>query len=450
MERKIYNEMLKWKENSQGKEALLIDGARRVGKSYISVEFAKKNYKSYLVIDFNKVSDEIKNLFVNYLDNLNDFFLYLENYYNIKLYPRESVIIFDEVQLYPRARSAIKYLVEDGRYDYIETGSLVSIRENVKDILIPSEERHLTLYPMDFEEFLWALDNTQLMDFIRKCFNEQKPMGKLMHEKAMTYFRKYMIIGGMPQAVQKYIDTNDFNEVDQIKRNILNLYRDDIKKHAGKYSLKVESIFDEIPLQLQRHKKKFKITSLDKNAKIRDYEEAFLWLSDAMIINTCFNTTEPNIGLSLNRDKTFIKCYMADTGLLISHAFNESGLVTEEIYKKILFDSLEYNEGMIMENIVSQILVASKHKLYFYSNSSRDNKLERMEIDFLISKPNITNRHNISPIEVKSGKNYTLVSLNKFKNKYKENLFNSYVVHIKDFKIEDDIIYLPIYMLPLL
>ena len=221
MERKIYAEMLKWKENSQGKEALLIDGARRVGKSYIALDFAQKNYQSYLLIDFNKVPEEIKNLFINYLDDLDNFFLYLENYYNIKLYERESVIIFDEVQLFPKARSAIKYLVEDGRFDYIETGSLVSIRENVKDILIPSEERHLTLHPMDFEEFLWALDNKSLMDFIRKCFQEQKPMGTLMHQKAMDYFRKYLIIGGMPQAVLKYIETKDFQEVDQIKRNIL-------------------------------------------------------------------------------------------------------------------------------------------------------------------------------------------------------------------------------------
>lgn len=450
MERKIYAEMLKWKENSQGKEALLIDGARRVGKSYIALDFAQKNYQSYLLIDFNKVPEEIKNLFINYLDDLDNFFLYLENYYNIKLYERESVIIFDEVQLFPKARSAIKYLVEDGRFDYIETGSLVSIRENVKDILIPSEERHLTLHPMDFEEFLWALDNKSLMDFIRKCFQEQKPMGTLMHQKAMDYFRKYLIIGGMPQAVLKYIETKDFQEVDQIKRNILNLYRDDIKKHAGKYSLKVENIFDEIPSQLQRHEKKFKITSLAKDAKARDYEDSFLWLNDAMIINTCFNTSEPNIGLSLNKDKTFIKCYMADTGLLISHAFSESGLVSEEIYKKILFDSLEYNEGMIMENIVAQMLVASNHKLYFYSNSSRDNKDDRMEIDFLISKPTITSRHNISPIEVKSGKKYSLISLNKFKNKYKEYLSTCYVVHIKDFKIENNIIYYPLYMVPLL
>ena len=246
IKRKIYDDLVKWKEESQGKEALLIDGARRVGKSYIALEFAKNNYKSFILLDFNKVPDEIKNLLNNYLDDLDSLFLYLENYYNTKLYLRESLIIFDEVQLFPKARSAIKYLVQDGRYDYLETGSLISIKENVKDILIPSEERHLKLYPMDFEEFLWAMDNFQLMDFIRKCFEEKKPLGEALHRKAMDYFRQYMIVGGMPQAVLAYSSNRDFTKIDQIKRNILNLYRDDIKKQAGKYSLKVENIFDNI------------------------------------------------------------------------------------------------------------------------------------------------------------------------------------------------------------
>lgn len=224
-----------------------------------------------------------------------------------------------------------------------------------------------------------------------------------------------MIVGGMPQAVLEYVNTKDFNKVDQIKRNILDLYREDIIKHSGKYSLKVRSIFDEIPSQLQKHEKKFRITSLDKDAKTRDYEDAFMWLDDAMIVNQAFNTTEPSIGLSLNLDNSFYKCYMSDTGLLISKAFDEKSIVEEEIYKKILFDKLEYNGGMILENIVAQMLVSNGHKLYFYSNSSRENSNDRMEIDFLISKSKITNKHNISPIEVKSGKNYTLVSLNKFR-----------------------------------
>lgn len=450
MKRKIYDKLTDWKNESNGKTALLIDGARRVGKSYIAEEFAKENYKSYILLDFNKVPEEVKKLFDIYLDDLDSLFLYLSNYYNITLYERESLIILDEVQLYPRARSAIKYLVADGRYDYIETGSLVSIRENVENILIPSEEQHEKMYPLDFEEFLWAMGNQNLMELIRKCFNDKKPLGELMHRKAMDYFRQYMIVGGMPQAVDEYIHTKDFNKVDQIKRNILTLYRDDIKKHAKKYSLKVEKIFDEIPAQLGKHEKKFKITSLDKNAKIRDYEDAFVWLNDAMIVNHCFNTTEPSIGLSLNIDNSFIKCYMADTGLLISHSFDENGLVSEEIYKKILFDKLEYNGGMIVENIVAQMLTANNHKLFFYSNNSRKCNEDRMEIDFLITKPNITNRHNISPIEVKSGKNYTLVSINKFMKKYKEQLGVPYVIHTSDLKEENGIVYLPLYMTPLL
>lgn len=450
MRRKLYDKLVKWKNDSNGKTALLIDGARRTGKSYIAEEFAKENYKSYILLDFNRVPEEIKKLFDLYLDDLDSLFLYLSNYYNVKLYERDSLIIFDEVQLYPRARSAIKYLVADGRYDYIETGSLVSIKENVNDILIPSEEQHLKMYPMDFEEFLWAMGNDNLMDLIRKCFNEKKAVGEVFHRKAMDYFRQYMIVGGMPQAVEEYVNSKDFNKVDQIKRNILDLYRDDIVKHAGKYSLKVRSIFDEIPSQLQKHEKKFKITSLDKNAKTRDYEDAFLWLDDAMIVNQAFNTTEPSLGLSLNLDSTFYKCYMADTGLLISHSFDENGIVSEEIYKKILFDKLEYNGGMILENVVAQMLVSSGHKLYFYSNSSRDNSDDRMKIDFLISKSLITNRHNISPIEVKSGKNYTLTSLNKFIKKYNNYLANPYVIHTGDYKEDGGIIYLPVYMTILL
>ena len=450
MRRKIYDKLVKWKNDSNGKTALLTYGARRTGKSYIVEEFAKENYKSYILLDFNRVPEEIKKLFDLYLDDLDSLFLYLSNYYNVKLYERDSLIIFDEVQLYPRARSTIKYLVADGRYDYIETGSLVSTKENVSDILIPSEEQHLKMYPMDFEEFLWAMGNDNLMNLIRKCFNEKKALGEVFHRKAMDYFRQYMIVGGMPQAVEEYVNSKDFNKVDQIKRNILDLYRDDIVKHAGKYSLKVRNIFDEIPSQLQKHEKKFKITSLDKNAKTRDYEDAFLWLDDAMIVNQAFNTTVPSLGLSLNLDSTFYKCYMADTGLLISHSFDENGIVSEEIYKKVLFDKLEYNGGMILENVVAQMLVSSGHKLYFYSNSSRDNSDDRMEIDFLISKSLITNRHNISPIEVKSGKNYTLTSLNKFIKKYNNYLANSYVIHTGDYRENGGITYLPVYMTILL
>lgn len=449
MKRKIYDSMQKWKEEN-GRTALLIDGARRVGKSYIAQEFAKKEYKSYILIDFNRAPAEITDLFVHYLNDLNMFFLYLSNFYGVKLYERESLIIFDEVQLFPKARAAIKYLVEDGRYDYVETGSLMTIKKNVADIVIPSEERHIKMYPLDFEEFLWALDNDTLMDFIRLCFEEKKPMGQVLHRKTMDYFRQYLIVGGMPQAVKTYRDSHDFDQVDRVKRDILELYRADIIKHAEGYQMKVAQIFDDIPAQLQKHDTKFKFSSLKKEARFREYEDALFWLSDAMITNICYNSTAPNIGLKLNMDRMTLKCYMADTGLLISHAFDENGLVSEEIYKKLLFDKLEVNKGMIIENIVAQMLTASGHKLYFYSNPSRDDASLRMEIDFLTAKSKISNRHNISPIEVKSSKNYTLTSLRKFKEKYKDQLHIPYVLHPNDLKEEDGILFLPLYMTPLI
>ena len=450
MRRKIYTELLKWKEEEAGRTALLIDGARRVGKSYIVENFAKQEYKSYIIIDFNRVNQEVTELFENYLKDLDLFFMYLSNYYNVKLYERDTLIIFDEVQLFPRARAAIKYLVADGRYDYIETGSLMSIKKNVKDIVIPSEERHLRMYPLDFEEFLWALDNESLMDFIKVFFEKKKPLGAALHRKAMDYFRQYMIVGGMPQAVERYVETKDFERVDRVKRDILELYRADIVKHAQGYEMKVEQIFDDIPAQLQKHDKKFKLSSLKKEARFRDYEDAIFWLSDAMIVNVCYNSTAPNIGLKLNMDRVTMKCYMADTGLLISHAFDENGIVSEEIYKKLLFDKLEVNKGMIMENIVAQMLVASGHKLYFYNNPSRDDASLRMEIDFLIAKSKITSKHNISPIEVKSGGKYTLTSLKKCREKYTEQLDTLYVLHKNDLKVEEGIVYLPLYMTPLL
>jgi predicted AAA+ superfamily ATPase len=450
MKRKLFYELINWKKNGTGKTALLIDGARRVGKSYIAEEFAKSEYKTYILIDFNRVGDDIKNLFVHYLNDLDLLFMYLSGYYNVKLYEHESLIIFDEVQLFPKARAAIKYLVADGRYDYIETGSLMSIKKNVRDIVIPSEERHIKMYPMDFEEFLWALGNDTLMGIIQTCYDAKKPMGHIMHRKAMDYFRQYLIVGGMPQAVQEYIDTHDFDKVDQIKRDILTLYRADIIKHAAGYEMKVESIFDEIPAQLQKHEKKFKLSSLKKEARFRDYEDALFWLEDAMITNICYNSTAPNIGLKLNMDRLTLKCYMADTGLLISHAFNENGIVSEEIYKKLLFDKLEVNQGMIIENIVAQMLAANHHKLYFYSNPSRDDSDSRMEIDFLIAKSKISTRHNISPIEVKSGKNYTLSSLRKFTSKYAEQTYIPYLLHTGDLKIQEGITFLPLYMTPLL
>ena len=450
MKRKIYEDILKWKKESNGTTALLIEGARRVGKSYIAEKFAKENYKSFILIDFSKVADEVKRLFNDYLDNLDYLFTYLSQYYGTKLYERESLFIFDEIQFCPKARGAIKHLVADGRYDYIETGSLISIKKNVKDILIPSEEEKLKMYPFDFEEFLWAMGNDTLMDFIKECYEKKRPLGQALHRKAMDYFKEYMIVGGMPQAVEMYSKTRDFEKVDKIKRNILNLYREDIRKHSEELNLKVEQIFDTIPSQLQKHEKKFNISSLDENARYRNYEGAFYWLNDACLVNIAYNTTEPNIGLGQRMDTNSLKCYMFDTGLLLSMTFNEKNIVNEEIYKKILFDKLSFNEGMILENIVAQMLVSSGRKLYFFSRNEREDSSETMEVDFLISADKITSRHNIIPIEVKSGDRYTFTSLKKLKNKYNDYLDKSIIIHTKDLKEDNDIIYIPIYMTALL
>ena len=450
MKRKIYNTILNWKKESNGRTALLIEGARRVGKSYIVEQFAKENYKSYILIDFSKVSKDIIELFDNYLDNLNYLFTYLSEYYGVKLYERESLFIFDEIQFCPRARGAIKHLVADGRYDYIETGSLISIKKNVKDILIPSEEEIIKMNPMDFEEFLWAMENVTLMDFIRECYSSKNELGQALHRKAMDYFKEYLIVGGMPQAVSEYKETRDFEKTDKIKRNILNLYREDIRKHSDELNLKVEQIFDTIPSQLQKHEKKFNLSNLDDNARYRNYESAFYWLSDACLINIAYNTTEPNIGLGQRIDDNSLKCYMFDTGLLLSMTFNEQNIINEEIYKKILFDKLTFNEGMILENMVSQMLVNSGRKLYFFSRNNREDSAETMEIDFLISDNHITSKHNIVPIEVKSGDRYTFSSLSKFTSKYNDYLGKPVIIHTKDLAVKDDILYLPIYMTGLL
>lgn len=448
MKRKIYSELLKWKNVSKGQTAVLIDGARRVGKSYIVEDFARNEYKSYILIDFSKEDKQLKMLFEEQLSNLDTFFRMLSLIKSTKLYPRESVIIFDEVQQFPPARAAIKHLVNDGRYDYIETGSLVSINRNVKNIVIPSEEERLDMYPMDFEEFLWAIGQDDLMDYIRDCFASHKPLGPL-HRKIMELFRQYMIVGGMPQAVKAYVEEMDFDKVDRIKRNILNIYRADISKYAAGHEQKVTQIFDTIPSQLQRHEKKFRIGELEKGARTRNYANAFFWLEESRVINVCYAATEPNIGLNLNRDDAKRKLYMADTGLLIAMAFSEKDIQQGQLYKKLMFDKLEINKGMLVENIVAQMLVATGNKLYFYSNSSHE-KDDRMEIDFLVRKPSVTSRHNISPIEVKSSTHYTLTSLNKCINKFGEYLATPYVIHSADYMEKDGITFIPLYMTPLL
>ncbi len=460
MKRKLYDQLVIWKTKRHGKSAMMIEGARRVGKSYIVEEFAKNEYKSHIIIDFFKVGDDIKDLFKNYKDNLDMLFIYLSTFYSTKLYPRESIIVFDEIEFCPAARAAIKYLVEDGRYDYLETGSLLGMQmstrkklksdEKQEDYLVPSEEEKMVLQPMDFEEFLWALGEENLMEFVRMKFEIKEPVGQSMHRKLMDYFRLYMIVGGMPQAVMEYLETRSFEDVDRVKRQILNLYNNCIDQYAGIHTPKVKAIYEAIPGQLQLHEHKFQLSDLHKDARFRDYDSSFFWLRDARMVNLAFNTTEPNIGLGLKQRDNSLKCYMNDTGLMISHSFDERGIVSEQLYQKILKDKLEMNAGMLMENIVAQMLAAIGCKLFFYSNPSRENKDDRMEIDFLISKKSITSRHNISPIEVKSSSDFTITSLEKCIRKYANYLAQPYIVHIGDLEAKGNLLYIPLYMVPCL
>lgn len=441
LKRKIYANLLSWKQKTNGQTALLIDGARRVGKSFIAKEFAKKEYKSYIIIDFGNAPKDILDLFINDSANLDLFFAKLAAYYSTILYKRNSLIVFDEVQQFPRARQLIKYLVADGRYDFLETGSLISLKKNVKDIIIPSEEEHIEMFPMDFEEFLWSMGDEATIPLIRHCFETKQPLGQALHRKIMNDFRQYVLVGGMPQAVLAYIDGKNFETADDAKRRIIKLYRDDVSKFAEGYEDKVFAVFDNIPSQLSKKEKKYKFSSLGKNARFRTYEESFLWLNEAMIVNTCFNATDPNIGLALSADNSTQKCYMADTGLLVTLTFMDRKFTENELYRSILFDKLNVNEGMIMENIVAQMLRANGHKLYFYSRSDSNHRENNLEIDFLISE-----NKKISPIEVKSGNYQSHVSLDKFRLKFSEKLKNSYVLYGKDVMLKDGIIHLPFYM----
>jgi len=450
MKRKLTAALVDWKQTSRGRKALLVEGARRVGKSYLVNDFAQSNYSSVISIDFSTADATIQDLFWHYLDRLDAFFTLISNYYQTPLFQRQTLFIFDEVQHFPRAREAIKHLVADGRYDYIETGSLISIKENVKDILIPSEERHITLRPMDFEEFLWATNQKMLADFIRQRFSERQPVTAGLHRQLMMAFRQYLIVGGMPQAVACFLQDQDFTRVDEQKREILSLYSDDMNKFSGRLGLKVARVFDAIPSQLQRHENKFNFAAIDENARLREYEEAFFWLQDAGLINQAYNVTEPNIGLHLMRDERYFKTFLFDTGLLLSMIFDEREIMKQEIYKKILFDKLAFNQGMIMENMVAQMLRAGGNKLYFYVRHDRENNENHMEIDFLLQKGIVTSKHNIIPLEVKTGKRYTYRSLGKFQAKYADFLAQPVIIHNQDLKVENGVLYLPVYMTELL
>lgn len=419
----------------------MLDGARRVGKSYIAEQFGKKEYKSYLLIDFAHLPQEVKEIFESDTGDFDLFFSKLSAYYRKTLYRRESVIIFDEVQRYPEARELVKYLVADGRYDYLETGSLISLRMNVENIVVPSEEEHVEMFPMDFEEFLWAMGDETTIPYLKECYEELRPLGQAMHKRVMNDFRQYILVGGMPQAVEMYIRTKSFEDTDRIKKRILTLYREDITKFARGYEAKVLSVFDEIPSQLSKVEKKYKLASIDKNARYRDYENAFMWLAEAMVVNNCYNATEPAVGLSMSSEHSTRKCYMGDTGLLVTHSFMDDKFLDNELYRDILLDKLHVNEGMLMENVVSQELRVKGHKLYFYSRVDSDKRENNMEIDFLIRQ-----KRQICPLEVKSGSYRKHSSLDKFRNKFSNKLGQSYILYTKDIMVKDDVVHLPIYM----
>lgn len=441
LKRKAYIQLKQWKEESHGSTALLIDGARRVGKSYLAEEFAKNEYRSYIMINFSRASTTLKEIFDEDLSDLNLFFNKLSIMFGKELFTRESLLIFDEVQRFPRAREAIKFLVEDGRYDYIETGSLISLKRNIKDIVIPSEEEHISLYPLDFEEFLWAMGDTVTVPILQKNFDTLTPLGNAVHRKVLNSFREYMLVGGMPQAVIEYASTKDFRRADRIKRTILKLYRQDITRFAEGYESKVLAIFDQIPGQLSKKEKKFSLSSLEKDAKSRSYEDAFTWLSDGMIINDCCNATDPSVGLSMYRDPSSHKCYMLDTGLLVTLAFMDNDFTSNELYKSVLLDKIGVNEGMLMENAAAQAFKASGHRLFFYSRHDSDNRENNLEVDFLLSKEN-----RICPVEVKSSGYSSHSSLDKFMKKFRGRIGKPYILYSKDINVIDGIICLPIYM----
>lgn len=450
LERKAYAKLKEWKDISNGSTALLIDGARRVGKSFLATQFAEKEYESYIMIDFAQVGSEIRRMFEEDTGDLDFFFAKLSALWNVRLHRRRSLIIFDEVQCFPLARQLIKRLVADGRYDYMETGSLLSIKTHMNGILLPSEEVHFVMNPMDFEEFLWAMGDRNSVDFLRECYRMRRPVGDAIHRRMMMRIREYMLVGGMPGAVSTYVSTGDFGATDMVKRSILDLYRADVPRFASGYEARVIDIFDRIPSELSKKEKKFNLASLSKDARHRQFEDAFLWLSDGMITSICYNATDPSAGLSMYLDDSRFKCYMSDTGLLITHAMFDRDYSDNVLYKSILLDRLNVNEGMLMENLVAQMLRASRHKLFFYSRPKRvvrdeDGTVLRtesgMEVDFLISRDG-----KVCPVEVKSSGYRSHASLDRFRERFGKRIGEPTIVYTKDLAVRDGVLCIPVYM----
>ena len=441
LKRKIYDRLLQWKENSGGRTALLLEGARRVGKSTVAELFGKQEYESYILIDFSVASRAVKELFLD-MSDLNYFFLQLQLQYRTDLIERKSLIIFDEVQLWPLARQAVKALVKDGRYDILETGSLISIKKNVKDILIPSEEEKASMYPMDYEEFLWALGDTSTIPLLRTVFESRKPLGEAVNRRLMRDFRLYMLIGGMPQAVDEYLRTNNFRKVDLVKRNILNLYEDDFRKIDG--TGKISMLFDAIPAELNKNASRYQVSSVLTGERADNILELIAELRDSRTVIAAYHADDPNVGMSNYRDLRKFKLFLADTGLFTTLAFKDQDFTENVIYEKLLSGKLGANLGYLYENVVAQMLTAGGKELFYYTFRNEKTN-HNYEIDFILPKKN-----KICPIEVKSSGYKTHASLDKFSEKYSGRILEKYLVYTKDLQKDRDVLMLPVYMVPFL
>ena len=437
--RKIYQKLLEWKNESDGHTALLIQGARRIGKSTVAKDFAETEYDSYILIDFSIAKPEVISLFRD-ISNLNYFFLQLQLHYHVNLVERKSLIIFDEVQLCPLARQAIKHLVADHRYDYLETGSLISIRKNTKDILIPSEEECINMYPMDYEEFLWALGDNVTTGILRECFQNKLPLGESAHRKQMQQFRLYMLIGGMPQAVEAYLKTNNFSKVDKVKRNIIQLYSNDFRKidSTGRAS----ALFHAIPSELSKNTSRYQVSKVITNQRAIDIRELIADLQDSMTEFASFHVNDPGVGMSFNKDIDRFKMFVCDTGLFTTLAFMDKDFTDNMIYEKLFYDKLATNLGYMYENIVAQILCAKGDGLFYHTFPSETSN-HTNEIDFVIARKN-----KICPIEVKSSGYKQHASLNRFREKFRDRILKSYVIYTKDYQQINDVEYIPVYMTP--
>ena len=440
--RKIYSKMLGWKQQSAGRTALLIEGARRIGKSTIAEEFARREYRDYIVIDFSNVEPEIVELF-DHISNLPFFFLRLQSLTGKSLKSKESVIIFDEIQFCPKARQAIKHLVKDGRYDYIETGSLISIKKNIKDILIPSEERRINMYPLDFEEFLWATGKEAAFDLIRHCYENLEPLGEASNRAMMREFRLYMLVGGMPQAIAEYLRANDFGAVDAVKRDIINLYIEDFRRIDDKG--RASTIFSSIPAELARNTLRYRVGRVIENARLPRMSDIFADIADSKTVNFAFHANAPSVGFALHAGFDFFKIYLADTGLFVTLAFMDKEYTDNDIYRRLLSDKLPADLGYVYENVVAQLLRSAGHALYYYTFKGDAESTHFYEIDFMISR-----KDKICPIEVKSSGYKSHRSLDEFQRKFASRILTRYLLYTKDLRKEHDIICLPVYMAGLL